>query len=71
MVELGGRKRPAEEPHPEKRRVLVAGIFHQTNVFVGGRTGLEDFEIRRRPRIASSLTRPRSSAPITTRASSI
>jgi microcystin degradation protein MlrC len=30
-----------------KRRVLLAGLFHQTNTFVGGRTGLEDFEIRR------------------------
>ena len=29
------------------RRVLVAGLSHQTNTFVGGRTGLEDFEIRR------------------------
>jgi microcystin degradation protein MlrC len=30
-----------------KRRVLLAGLFHQTNAFVGGRTRLEDFEIRR------------------------
>jgi microcystin degradation protein MlrC len=30
-----------------KRRVLLAGLFHQTNAFVGGRTDLEDFEIRR------------------------
>jgi microcystin degradation protein MlrC len=29
------------------RRVLVAGLSHQTNTFVGGRTGLEDFEVRR------------------------
>jgi len=29
------------------RRVLLAGLSHQTNTFVGGRTGLEDFEIRR------------------------
>jgi len=47
MVEFGGRQRRAEEPLPEKRRVLVARIFHQTNAFVGGRTGLEDFAIRR------------------------
>lgn len=30
-----------------EKRVLVAGIFHQTNRFVGERTGLEDFEILR------------------------
>jgi microcystin degradation protein MlrC len=30
-----------------KRRVLLAGLSHQTNAFVGGRTGLGDFEIRR------------------------
>jgi microcystin degradation protein MlrC len=30
-----------------KRRVLLAGLFHQTNTFVGGRTDLEDFDIRR------------------------
>ena len=30
-----------------KRRVLLAGLFHQTNAFVGGRTDLEDFQIRR------------------------
>jgi microcystin degradation protein MlrC len=30
-----------------KRRVLLAGLFHQTNAFVGGRTDLEDFDIRR------------------------
>jgi microcystin degradation protein MlrC len=30
-----------------EKRVLVAGLFHQTNTFVNGRTGLEDFEIRR------------------------
>lgn len=28
-------------------RVLLAGICHQTNTFVGGRTTLEDFEIKR------------------------
>jgi microcystin degradation protein MlrC len=30
-----------------KRRVLLAGLFHRTNAFVGGRTDLEDFDIRR------------------------
>jgi microcystin degradation protein MlrC len=30
-----------------KKRVLVAGILHQTNTFVRGRTGLEDFEVTR------------------------
>ena len=30
-----------------KRRVLLAGLFHQTNTFVAGRTSLEDFEIFR------------------------
>ncbi len=30
-----------------KARVLLAGLFHQTNAFVGGRTTLEEFEIRR------------------------
>jgi len=27
--------------------VLLAGLYHQTNTFVGGRTGLENFEIGR------------------------
>lgn len=30
-----------------KARVLLAGLFHQTNALVGGRTTLEEFEIRR------------------------
>lgn len=30
-----------------RRRVLLAGLFHQTNTFVSGRTSLEDFEIFR------------------------
>jgi microcystin degradation protein MlrC len=30
-----------------QRRILLAGLFHQTNAFVGGRTDLEDFDIRR------------------------
>jgi microcystin degradation protein MlrC len=30
-----------------KKRVLLAGLSHQTNTFVGGRTSLEDFEIER------------------------
>lgn len=30
-----------------KKRVLLAGLFHQTNTFVVDRTSLEDFEIRR------------------------
>lgn len=43
-----------------EKRVLVAGLFHQTNRFAAGRTALEDFEIRRgnemlRPNPASSV----------------
>lgn len=34
----------AAEP---KKKVLLAGLYHQTNAFVGGRTGLGDFRIRR------------------------
>lgn len=30
-----------------EKRVLVARLVHKTNTFVGGRTSLEDFEIRR------------------------
>lgn len=30
-----------------EKRVLMARLFHKTNTFVGGRTSLEDFEIRR------------------------
>lgn len=30
-----------------KKRVLVAGLSYRTNRFVGGRTGLEDFEVLR------------------------
>ena len=30
-----------------KRRVLLAGLLHQTNTFVGGRTVLKDFQLRR------------------------
>lgn len=30
-----------------EKRVLVVGLYHQTNRFAAGRTGLEDFEIRR------------------------
>lgn len=37
----------AGEDAPVKKRVLVAGLFHQTNTIVRGRTSLEDFEIRR------------------------
>ena len=47
MVELVGWERRAEEPSTEKRRVPVAGLFHQTNRFAAGRTGLEDVEVRR------------------------
>lgn len=28
-------------------RILLTGLFHQTNAFVGGRTELEDFEVMR------------------------
>jgi microcystin degradation protein MlrC len=35
-----------EDMRPRKR-VLLAGLHHQTNTFVGGRTGLEAFEIAR------------------------
>ncbi len=30
-----------------RRRVLLAGLVHQTNTFVSGRTSLEDFDISR------------------------
>ncbi len=30
-----------------KKRVLLAGLFHQTNAFIRGRTSLEDFDIKR------------------------
>ena len=30
-----------------EKRVLVAGLVHQTNTLVGGRTSLEDLEVRR------------------------
>lgn len=30
-----------------RRRVLVAGLYHKTNTFLGGRTTLEDFEVSR------------------------
>src|SRR5690606_38274517 len=29
------------------KRVLIAGIFHETHTFLGGTTGIEEFEIRR------------------------
>src|SRR5215207_1710737 len=35
------------EASPVMKRVLLAGLFHKTNVFVGGRTKLRDFEVRR------------------------
>jgi microcystin degradation protein MlrC len=40
------------------RRVLLAGISHQTNTFVGGRTGLEDFEVRRGEEILRNDSSP-------------
>ncbi len=40
-IEVQGPKAETE------KRVLLAGLSHQTNAFVGGRTGLEDFEIAR------------------------
>lgn len=48
----GGRKvctrnEEAQKHNHEKHRVLLAGIVHQTNTFVSGRTGLQDFEVRR------------------------
>ncbi len=43
MVESKG----VSEQAAAKKRVLMAGIFHQTNTFVGGRTGLESFGILR------------------------
>src|SRR5580704_9617151 len=30
------------------KRVLVAGLFHETHTFLGGTTGLADFAVRRR-----------------------
>ena len=47
MVEAWVMTERAGEDAPAKKRVLVAGLFHQTNTIVKGRTGLEDFEIRR------------------------
>jgi microcystin degradation protein MlrC len=40
------------------RRVLLAGLSHQTNTFVWGRTGLEDFEIRRGEEILRNYASP-------------
>lgn len=47
MVGASGVPERAGEIAPAKRRILVAGLVHQTNTFVKGRTSLEDFEIRR------------------------
>lgn len=47
MIEPKGVSERAQRGLPSKKRVLVAGIFHQTNTFVRGRTSLEDFEILR------------------------
>lgn len=38
---------PSSETSGVKRRVLLAGLCHQTNTFVVGKTGLGDFEVRR------------------------
>lgn len=40
------------------RRVLLAGLSHQTNTFVAGRTGLEDFEVRRGEEILQNDASP-------------
>ncbi len=32
---------------PGNKRVLIAGLFHETNTFVEGRTRLKDFQVRR------------------------
>lgn len=42
-----GRRATDMETVDVPDRVLLAGICHQTNTFVGGRTTLEDFEIKR------------------------
>jgi hypothetical protein len=47
MVDKGERSLLALGDPSAKRRVLVAGLVHNTNTFVGGRTSLEDFEILR------------------------
>jgi microcystin degradation protein MlrC len=44
---LSGQTEHLEKEAPPRKRVLLAGLHHQTNTFVGGRTGLEDFEIAR------------------------
>ena len=35
------------EPEEPKKRVLLAGLYQGTNAFLGGRTTLEDFAVRR------------------------
>jgi microcystin degradation protein MlrC len=47
------------EDTPPRKRVLLAGLYHQTNTFVGGRMGLEDFEIAR----GEEILRERAHAP--------
>jgi microcystin degradation protein MlrC len=47
MVESGERSERGPEGTSAEKRVLVAGLFHQTNRFAAGRTGLANFEIRR------------------------
>ncbi len=44
---VSGRRPPGVEVAGAPTRVLLAGLFHQTNTFVGGRTTLENFEVRR------------------------
>lgn len=41
------RRPSTREVSSVEKRVLLAGLFHQTNTFVGGRTTLEDFEVGR------------------------
>lgn len=38
----------------KQRRVLIAGLFHETNTFLEGRTRLEDFHLRRGPEILAA-----------------
>jgi microcystin degradation protein MlrC len=54
-----GRTGSLEKEAQTRKRVLLAGLRHQTNTFVGGRTGLEDFEIAR----GEEVLRERAYAP--------
>jgi hypothetical protein len=50
-----GRRAAGAEEVDAPNRVLLAGICHQTNTFVEGRTTLEDFEIKRGEEILAEV----------------